>query len=322
MYLTTNLLNPAHGRICLTHGLLVEILRRSYKFWVAYKQVLELNGKTESDVKDLHHIMKKMNLAPKSRGKITIKKKNKVRDKVTEDFNEGLNELDTMMKSIVRIIYNDETFMYRATREIKKLYLKFRKNQHLPEHMHHLVEPKFYELLLSIKHFQRHTWIAAKGHARYRMGVRDISMFSSRSKRRHIRQSTIELDHIRNNIDPLKEKLNHLSRYRTHEELHRLNQEIHKMLHLYREEIHDVETIMKESEILLRRTDEMFKEMEKEIKKLGFKKLKKKVNNYAKKYRKLLQDIEKHSRREFLAINKIVNALPAPRRHTKAAAAA
>jgi hypothetical protein len=311
-------LNPFRlykGRVCLNHGILVEMLRCTQKFWVAYQQLLEINSKKESNIKDLNTLMKKMELTPKDKGKITLKKRLKAQAEITKNFDDGINELDTMSKNLTRIIYDDETFLYRAVKQLRGLYLKFGKIKHVPDHMRNSALRNFHALLVKMNKFQEHTWVIAKAHARERFKIAEVSIFTTRSKRRHIRKDTIELDHICNRIEPLKEKIEAMRIIRTHEDLHRLHKEIHSILDLYHLEIEDVEEIMRESEILIKRTEKLFKAIEHEATSLGFKKLKKKVQNFAKKFRKLLKNIETQARRERLEIDHIVSALPQPPKH-------
>ncbi|MBI5880625.1 hypothetical protein HZB90_00680, partial [archaeon] len=53
--------------LCLNHGLLVDILRNSQIFWEAYRELLDIAGKRESDEKELRVLMQKMDLAPKQK---------------------------------------------------------------------------------------------------------------------------------------------------------------------------------------------------------------------------------------------------------------
>ena len=109
--------------------------------------------------------------------------------------------------------------------------------------------------------------------------------------RRRIRKQTIELDHIRNRIEPLTTKVEKLRVVRTHDDIHRLHAEISEILHLYNEELHNLKHIMHESDVIIRRTEKLFKAIEQEAEPLGMKMLNKDIKGYAKKFKKLLLDI-------------------------------
>ncbi|MFC1741823.1 hypothetical protein ACFL3V_04780 [Nanoarchaeota archaeon] len=311
-------LNPFRlykGRVCLNHGLLVDILRSSQRFWVAYKDLLELNGKKESDVKELKEVMKKMGLKPNHKGKITTKKKLKVCDRVTKDFDVGLRELDNMMNNLARIILDDETFLYRAVKELRDLYIKFRHIKHLPDHMRHKTQHELHYLMEYMEKKQHHAWVISKAHSRGAFKFREVSILSERSQRRRIRRQTLELDHLRNRIEPLRDKIENLRSVRTHDDIHRLHNEITELLKLYHEEISDLSHIMHEADILIRRTEKLFHHIALEADHLEFKDLKKKVKKYDKRFHQLMRKIESQARRECIDLKKIVGGLPKPEGH-------
>jgi hypothetical protein len=314
-------LNPFRlykGRLCLNHGLIVEILRNTHFFLLAYKNLLEINGKRESDVKELKTIMKKAGI--KTRKKISGKEKAKLITEVAGLFSKSLEDIDKMLKSLKTIILDDETFLFRAVKEMRKLYMKFSRIKHIPEHMMINVHERFHKLMENMAEVQKHAWIISKAHARERVKLEEIEIFSTWVMRRRIRRQTIELDHIRNRIEPLTAKVEKLRFVKTHEDIHILHTDISELLRLYHEEMHDLKRIMHESDVIIRRTENLFKAIEREAEPLGMKILKKNIKSYSKKFRKLLLDIEKLSRREHLEISKIVKSLPSVPRHVAKAA--
>ena len=314
-------LNPFRlyrGRLCLNHGLLVNILRSTQRFWIAYKHLLELNGKRQSSVKELRTVMDKMGL--KTKKKLSRKQSANALATVHVAFEEGLKDLENMFSSLNRIIRDDETFLFRAVKELKTLYLKFMKIGHIPDYMRNNVLYRLYALMEHMEEKQRHAWVVSKAHARGYVKLADISIFSTRTERRRIRRQTIELDHLRNRIEPLKNKIARLSRIRTHEQIHTLHSDIEKLIELYQKEITDLGHIMHEADVLIRRTENLFKAIEKEAEELNLKGLKRKVSTYSKKFRKLLLKIEKQARREYLDIDHIVKKLPQSAQKPKAVA--
>jgi len=308
-------LNPFRlfsGRLVLNQGLLVEILRNTKIFWEAYKRLLELNGRKSSDIKDLKVLMGKMGIVPKEKKKASETEIKKAVVAIDADFDRSLEQLDDMFRSIKTIILDDETFMFRAVEDIRKMYLTTRKITHVPEYMQENIQKGFYELLHHISEVQHHAWIVSKAHSRNAIKLEELTIISSWAERKRIRMQTLELDHLRNMIEPLREKVENMSRIKEHEHIHDLYDGINRLLQLYHEQIADLSAILKESDVLIKRTENLLTAIEHEAESLGVVSLKKKVNSYASKFHKLLVSIESQARRENMDIDHIVKRLPAP----------
>ncbi len=310
-------LNPFRvykGRICLNHGILVEILRCTAVFWDAYKDILEVNNKRKSHINDLHSTMKQMGIAPKKRRKITEKHKQEVLLRVTEDFRKGSKDINKMMGSLNNIVKDDETFLYRTVKELRKMYLNFRKlrNPAIPAHRLAHIQHQFYDLIERMEDIQHHTWIVSKAHSRGFTKLAELSIRSDFGVRYRIRRSTLELDHISNSIRPLRYKIRRLEHATNQDSIHKLDEDIRTILHLYHIEMSDLKLIMQEADILIRRTENLFKAIEHEAHILKVKELEKIVHKYAQKLNKLLRNIEKMARREYQDIKQIMEALPDP----------
>ena len=309
----TNPFRLYKGRLCLNHGLLVEILRCSQKFWISYKHLLDISGKRQSEVKDLQIIMQKMGIKTKKR--ISKRQMAKKTIYVAKAFKEGLKENEIMFNNLRQLILDDETFLYRAVKELIGLYDEFSRIDHLPDHMLHSTHGHFHALLKKMESMQNHAWLVSKAHARERVKIEELSILSTRSKRRHIRESTIELDHLRNNIEPLKEKIRRLKTIKTHEDIHMLHNDINEILKLYHTEIEDLEEIMHEGDILIRRTEKLFNAIRYEARSLRMSLIESNVAHYAKRFRRLLQSIETQARRETQDIRRLVDSFPKKPEH-------
>jgi septation ring formation regulator EzrA len=299
------------GRICLNHGILVEILRCTYNFWNAYRMLLDLNGVRDSKVRELKKIMDKMGLKHK---KVSDKRKIKVVKDVLKDFSEGFSHIDNMLKSLEKIIRNDETFLFRAVKELKRLYLRFRKSRNpaMPEHLSYSIQHRFYSLISHMAETQHHAWVVSKAHSRDFIKLSELTIVSSRAERRRIRRQTLELDHLRNRIEPLKAKLSRLDKVRTQQQINTLHEEVDELLRLYHKEISDISHILHEADVLIRRTEKLFKALEHEAKQLGLPGLDKSVKKYSLRFKKLLKKIEDQARREFMDIKIMIKKLPVP----------
>jgi hypothetical protein len=305
-------LNPFRlykGRLCLNHGLLVEILRHTQVFWDAYKDLLEINGKRQSDVKELRVVMQKMSLAPNGK-KHEGKDRLRALSRIHREFDESIKFLEEMTKSLNMIVKDDETFMYRAAKELERIYLNVRRIEHLPDHLHHQVLHQLHALIDRIAKAQHHAWVVSKAHSRGFTKIGELSILSNRSERRRIREQTIELDHLRNRIEPLAEYVSHLKSFRTQEEIYRFHNNISLLLQDYNKEIADLVNILHEADILIKRTEEMFAEIEKEAESMALYSLKKKVSSHRKLLRSILLNIETQARRECADIDGIVRSLP------------
>ncbi|MBU2561224.1 MAG: hypothetical protein KKD17_02920 [Nanoarchaeota archaeon] len=309
------LINPFRihsGWVCWSHGLRVLILRNSQRFWVAYKELLELNGKKGSDIKELKEVMDKMGVVPKEKRRFTEKARVKVLTGVVKDFDDALSELDEMLRSLRDIMYADGTLLFRTVVELRKIYLKFSRIEHIPDHMRESVLQSIYSLLGHMREFQRHTWVVSKAHSRERVKVEELTLISSWGERRRIRTQTIELDHMRNRIEPLKEWVDRMGKVRTHEDIHALHEKITELLELYHEEVNHMKHIIHEAHVLTRRTEKLFKGIEHEADSLGAKAITKRVLAYSVKFHRIRDSLEKQSRREYFDIAHIVDSLPKP----------
>ncbi|MBW2965233.1 hypothetical protein KY363_07285 [Candidatus Woesearchaeota archaeon] len=311
-------LNPFRlysGRVCLNHGLAVEILRCSARFWSAYQHLLEVNGKRDSDVKDLRILMKKMDQTPKKVRKKTEEEKHIVYARVKEDFAAGSKDIETMLKNLERIVRNDETFLYRYVKELRALYLKLRSassNHSIPDHMLYSAQDHLFGLMRHMGKVQEHAWMVSKAHSRGFVKVADISILSSRREKIRIRQQTLELDHMRNRIEELKIRTSHLRRAKTQEDIKALHARMVELLGLYHEEMTHVQHILHESDVLIHRTEVLFRAIEREVHSLGFKDLKKKVSSHAASFHRLVYRIEKMARREHIDIQHLLSRVPPP----------
>lgn len=297
-----------HRRLCLNHGLVVEILRSTHSFLLAYKHLLEINGKRQSNVKEIRTLMDKAGLKP--RENISAKEREKLIGHVLDLFTQSLKDMDDMFKSLKTIINDDETFLFRAIEELRKLYHEFSRISHIPDHMLLNVRERFLSLMHKMSDVQCHAWVISKAHSRNRIKIEEIEIYSTWVQRRRIRKHTIELDHIRNKIEPLAGKIDKLKVVKTHEDIHKLHEEIAELLNLYREEMHDLQHIMHEAEVIIRRTEKLFSAIEQEAETLKIKEIKRDVHNYAKKFSKLVTSIETQARREHIHIQAIVKSMP------------
>jgi hypothetical protein len=319
---------PHRLTFCVTHGLAVEILRCTARFWRLYKHLLELNGQRKTDIKrlkktgttgltatdanDLKAIMGKMNLKPRKKLPRRIRKSLKA--KVAAEFTQGFKDIDDMFKNLSTIVQNDETFLYRAAKEIRKLYLKTGriKNPSIPYRYIHNSMTHFYSLMDQMRHTQHHAWVVAKAHARDFIKIQDLSILSTAAQRRRIRRRCIELEHIRERIAPLKTAIKRLRRAKTQGDINRFHNDLTEIITLYRLEIQDLKQILSETDVIIRRTEKLFKAIKHEAAELGMKEFSHLSGVYSKKPKKILRRIENRARREYFDINGMVKKLKSP----------
>lgn len=310
MPIHTNPFRLYSSRVCLNHGILVDILRQSQVFWRSYKHLLEINGKRKSDVKDFEVIMKKMGEEPRRKSRRWQHKKKAT---IEKDFDQSFADLKAMFSSMDRIILDDETFMFRTMKELQKMYMsvykKFPKIPHIPDHVTHDTLVGLRGIMTHMTHVQHHAWIMSKAHSREFVRVEDISILSNFAERRHIRQHTLELDHSRNRIEPLKVYLRNM---RKNNDMHEYHEKLHEVLHEYHEEVQDLSEMLHEGEVLLHRTEKLFKGIEKEVEALELHSLHSKVKKVAHLFHDKLGQIVNMSRREYMHMDKLLKALPKP----------
>ncbi|NQU78240.1 hypothetical protein HQ545_00565 [Candidatus Woesearchaeota archaeon] len=314
-------LNPVRlysGRLCLNHGLLVDILRMTNKFWKAYQELLELNRKKKSDYDELHDIMEKMEKVPRKKVKITEPRIIKIRDRVVNDFDSAFLDLKVMTRSLSRIIEDDETFLFRTVQQLAHIYDNFRKlkNPAVPENFNRFcleTQHNIYSLLKHLEHLQHHAWVVSKAHARDKIVVSELVISSNYRQKNKIRRETIELDHLRNKITPLSAHMETLKWVKNEEDVKELHAEVTELLELYHEEVEDLSSMLHEADVLIRRSEYMIKAIEEEAHNLNLEKIVTRANKFSIKLRKLLRKIENQARREASDISILVNKLPTPK---------
>jgi len=300
---------PYAGRICLTHGLLVEMLRNTQVFWEAYKEILQLNGKTASSNKVLKKMMEQMGLSPKKK-RYSPKKAKKLIMNIETDFVAALNNSELMFQSLNIIASNDETLLYRSMTELSKLYHHISMIKHVPDYMILGLLEKLHALMHRMHEVQHHTWVMSKAHARGRVKLEELTILSTRAERRKIRMQTIEIDHLRSRIGRLKSWVLDLNIARSHDDIHRLHTSMTQLLHSYHNEIDDLDKILKELHVLTRRTELLFEELSKEAEAADLERLKKNIEKYSRKFKKIRKGFENYARREFRDMDKILKRLP------------
>jgi hypothetical protein len=301
------------GRLVLNHGLLVEILRNSQVFWEAYGELLSIAGKRESDERELKVLMQKMNLAPKQR-KVSAKDAKKTISRVEQEFDVSIAKIDEMFDSLKVIIIDDATFFYRAVERLEVLHRRVGRIQHIPEWIRLNIQNQIHSLVAHMAEEQQHAWHISKGHSRGFTKIDDLAIVTTRGERRRIRQQTLELDHIDGKIKPLMDKVWALSKSTSHEHIHTLHSEMVALLELYQNEITDLADITHEADVLVRRTENLFKAIGREAESLGIPSLKRKASSHGKKFNSLMLKIEAQARREYFDINHILNSLPKPQK--------
>jgi hypothetical protein len=309
-------LNPFRlykNNLCLNHGLLVDILRNSQIFWEAYGELLSIAGKRESDERELKVLMSKMSLAPKQR-KVSEKDAKKIVARVEQEFDSSIAKIDEMFDSLKVIIIDDATFFYRAVERLEVLHRRVGRLRHIPEWMRLNIQNQIYSLVAHMAEKQQHAWHISKGHSRGFTKIDDLTIVTTRGERRRLRHNVLEMDHIDGKIKPLMEHVWALSKSTSHEHIHTLHSEMVSLLQLYQQEITDLADITHEADVLVRRTENLFKAIEREAGSLGIPALKGKAAHHGKKFNSLMLKIESQARREYFDINHILNSLPKPQK--------
>jgi hypothetical protein len=171
---------------------------------------------------------------------------------------------------------------------------------------------QFHSIITSIAKRQEHVWDIAKAHSRGFVKIAELTIVTSGGESRRIRRQTIEIDHLRNRIEPLVHYVEKLDKLTDFLEIHKVHEEIITLLDLYRREIHDLGLILHEADILIRRSESLFRHIEKEAAVLGLKHVSSLVQSYSKVLKNVLSKLESLARREFLDINGMLKKLPAP----------
>jgi len=302
----------------LNQGVLVEMLRNTQLFWKAYKELLQMRDKKKSDIKELNRLMQQMGVAPQEKKLYSERKKQKVVASIIQDFTLVTKNLEAMLQSMNIVISKDQIFFYKAFTEIEKMYWSIGKIEHLPEHMKSSVQQALHSILAKMVNKEYHASQIAKAHAKGFFKVSDIDISRTRREKKLIKRQTIELDHIRDRVEPMQEKIERMS-YVKGEELHKLAEEITEIIELYHKEIEDIGEIIHEADILVHRTEVMFKEVEKESAALGIPRVKEKTEECAKVFHKILGELSIQSGREYRDLHSRFQHIPVPKQVKMAA---
>jgi hypothetical protein len=288
------------------------MLRNTHLFWKAYKKLLKLRGKKKSDVKELHKLMQKMGMAPEGKKAYSEKKKQKEIDAIIQDFTLVTNNLERMLQSLDVIISKDQIFFFKAFEEIEKMYWRIGKIEHMPEHLRNSTQQSLYSILATMVSKEYHASQIAKGHAKGFMKFADIAVTRTRKENRLIKRQTIELDHIRDVVEPMQERIDRMS-FVNGEELHKLAEDITKIIKLYHLQLDDLKEIIHEADVLVHRTEDMFKEVDKETAALGIPKAREKAEECAKIFHKILEELSTQSGREYRDMHSRFQHIPVPK---------
>jgi hypothetical protein len=238
----------------------------------------------------------------------------KIVARVEQEFDSSIANIDEMFDSLRAIIIDDATFFYRAVVGLEVIHRRVGRLRHIPDYMRLTIQQQIYSLVAHMAEEQQHAWNISKGHSRDFTKLSDLAIITTRGERRRIRHQTLELDQIEGKIRPLMDKVWALSRSTSHEHIHTLHSEMMGLLELYHKEITDLADITHEADVLVRRTENLFKAIEREAESLGIPSLKRKASSHGRKFNSLLLKIESQARREYFDINHILNSLPKPQR--------
>lgn len=296
--------------LSVNHGILVDVMRNTQNFWEAYTDLLALNDKRQSEEAELRKIMDKMGLDP-TKKKIDARQVSKIVSRIYTKFDKSLRDLKAMVNDLSKVITDDEVMMYRAVIQLRGLYHKVYHTE-MPLSFKESVLRSIRSLLNRMMEIQRRTWNVSKAHSRGFGKIEELSVISTRGERHRIRVQTLELDHITNRIRPLNYYVDILKHLKTHEEMQHAHQKISELLSDYHLEISDLEHILHETDVLIRRSEKLFKAIERETESLKMNNITRLVRSYRNEFNRLLIKIEDQARRMNNDVHPMVTRLPSP----------
>ena len=302
----------------LNHGIFVEMLRNTQIFWKSYKELLEINKKKESDEASLRKLMKKMALVPDQKKIFIGEKREKVLLRILSDFTAATTNLEKMLVSLDIILSEDQTFLFKTYLDIESLYWKMDRIQHLPEHMSETVKHHLHSIMEKIVEKESHASQVAKAHAKGFFKFADVELTRTRREDKRIRRQTIELNQVHDRITRIKTMIDRMTMVKG-EELHEIANKLEEIVGYYKLEIDDLTMIIHEADVLIYRTEQLFKAIEREAAQIGSKEIKEKVEECAKVFHKIHKEVSLQSGIEYRDILSRYQRIPVPRQQKLAA---
>lgn len=317
-----------YRRLCSRHGILVENLRWSQTMWVAYRALLELNGKTKSDVQELRHIMGTINITPNERqaeknkrssAKKLGRKGRKLLKILSKEFDKMLDDLGKAEKGLETITENDETLLFRDMRALNQAHKKLSEAHNLPYRILHHNEnngpdaekgilPHITSLMHQIYNVQHHAWLVSKAPARGQIKFETVfAIAGSRKLRRQIRRTTLGLDQLEERLKNINMLVEKLRRAKTQAEVEEAHRQFNNILLAYHHEIILLKEMYHAVHVLTHRTENLFHLIKQEAVHAGFKVLISQVNATERKFKKIHKSVMDQARRGMREMEGMLN---------------
>jgi hypothetical protein len=314
-----------YRRLCSRHGILVEILRWSQTMWVAYKELLELNGNTKSEVQELRHIMGTIHITPNEKqaekNKRNAAKKigrrgRKLLRSLSKEFDIMLDDLEKAERGLETITENDETLLFRDIRALYEACKKLSMMHHLPYRILHSNEPDAEKgmlphikgLMHEIYNVQHHAWIVAKAPARGQIKFENVfAIAGSRRLRRRIRRATLGLDQLEERLEKINRLVERAGKAKTQREIEEAHGQFNHILAAYHQEIMLLKEMYHAVHVLTHRTESLFHQIKQEAGQAGFKELISRVNAAEKRFGKIHRSVMNQARRGMAEMEGMIN---------------
>lgn len=270
----------------------VEIVRAVVELYELYRDLLTLNNKRKSDVEELQKNLSRLQKVDPSKKRDLIRLHNKMMLKTRDDFYQSLSNVEKMMKNLATITSADETMIFREVGFIDRL-ITLVERLHIPTEHRKQALRFLQSLLQEFSKMQYHYWVVAKAQCRGFTKLEELSILGTRSQKRHLKMQAIEARQLQNLVDQLVAELD------TIQDQQKLMEHLGKLFEHLRVELEDLHHIMHESKVLIRTTQNLFKQIRHEAHTAGLKRVESKAHDVEKVFNKLLHKIQQQALREY-----------------------
>ncbi|MBI5397837.1 hypothetical protein HZB03_00070 [Candidatus Woesearchaeota archaeon] len=270
----------------------IEITRAVVELYELYRDLLALNNKRKSDVEALQKTLMQLQKVDPSKKRDLIRVQKKVMLKTQDDFYRSLANVEKMMRDLSTITYADQRLIFREVNFINHLLtLVYRL------HIHHEQKQQannfLQNMLREFVKLQYHYWVVAKAQSRGFTKLEELSILGTRSQKRHLKLQAIEARQLHDIVDKLVVELD------TIQDQQKLMEHLGKLFEYLRIEFDDLYHIMHESKVLIRTTQNLFKQICHEARAAKLSRVESKARDVEKIFNKLLHKIQQQALREY-----------------------
>lgn len=270
----------------------IEITRAVVELYELYRDLLTLNNKRKSDIAELQKTLVQLQKIDQSKKRDLIRIQKKVMLRTQDDFYRSLANIEKMMRNIATITYADQRLIFREVNFIDNM-ITLVDRLHLPHEQKQQANNFLQNILREFVKLQYHYWVVAKAQSRGFVKLEELSILGTRSQKRHLKMQAIEARQLHDIIEKLAVELGSIL------DQQKLMEHLGKLFSYLRTEFDDLYHILHESKVLIRTTQNLFKQIRHEARAAKLSRVESKANDVEKAFNKLLHKIQQQALREY-----------------------